>query len=283
MPFDISPLINYELTGDGARREYRLVGADGDEDTDALEQLEAFVPLTLTTFAGVLQRGPGDITVRQEGDEVYRGTVSWRTTFSVDGAIRCTDADKAEELEDGGYLFQFSLTSTTVNIKQSISTVSATPATAPNFRKLIGVDENGNAVGAEVPAAQMSFYVRRQLTAAQFTMAYYLAVSKVIGKQNSVDFLGFEIGELLLESVQTTEAVIGKPIDVTYTFRYAPNQVDIVISPDITVPAKRGWDILWVRYEEKIDPVNKWVGSEAVGAYVERVIEEADFAVLEPA
>ena len=49
---------------------------------------------------------------------------------------------------------------------------------------------------------------------------------------------------------------------------------------DLTGIAKKGWEYLWVRYEDAVDAsAHKWIKKPAF-AYVERVYPEGDFGLL---
>ena len=61
--------------------------------------------------------------------------------------------------------------------------------------------------------------------------------------------------------------------------RASPNRTGITVG-DITGIAKKGWEYLWVRYEDAEDSTAKTLVKRPVAAYVEKVYESGDFAAL---
>ena len=55
--------------------------------------------------------------------------------------------------------------------------------------------------------------------------------------------------------------------------------MNIVIG-DITVPAKGGWEYLWVLYEDQEDATAKRIVKRPIAAYVEQVRESGNFSLL---
>ena len=67
--------------------------------------------------------------------------------------------------------------------------------------------------------------------------------------------------------------------EITFKFAASPNAVNLQIGT-ITVASKKGWEYLWVRYEDAEDDAASMLVKKPVAAYVEKVYEDADFAVL---
>ena len=66
-------------------------------------------------------------------------------------------------------------------------------------------------------------------------------------------------------------------IAFSYKVAGSPNRANIVIG-GITVPAKKGWEYLWVRYADGDDAQR--VVKVPIAAYVEKVYELGNFAGL---
>ena len=49
---------------------------------------------------------------------------------------------------------------------------------------------------------------------------------------------------------------------------------------DIVVASKKGWEYLWVRYEDAEDDAANVLVKKPTAAYVEKVYEDGDFSVL---
>ena len=67
--------------------------------------------------------------------------------------------------------------------------------------------------------------------------------------------------------------------EITYNFSVQRNQTDLDIG-GITVATKRGWDYLWVRYEDQISSDSKSVLKKPVAVYIEKVYYGTDFTSL---
>lgn len=68
--------------------------------------------------------------------------------------------------------------------------------------------------------------------------------------------------------------------EVTCSFAYSPNTVGRVIG-DIAGIAKKGWEYLWVLYQDEADDAAKRVVQRPVAVYVEQVLEYVDLNLLQ--
>ncbi|MBL8747065.1 MAG: hypothetical protein JNK58_12015, partial [Phycisphaerae bacterium] len=102
------------------------------------------------------------------------------------------------------------------------------------------------------------------------------------GKVNSDPFREFQAGEVLFlgASGSKREASGGEDWEITFRFAASPNRTGIVVGP-ITGISKKGWEYLWVRYEDAEDAAAQAIVKRPVGAYVERVYSEGAFSGLE--
>ncbi len=63
------------------------------------------------------------------------------------------------------------------------------------------------------------------------------------------------------------------------TFGVSRDAADIAICDGLTVPAKGGWEYVWVAYEEINDGANKKV-TVPLAAYVEQLVNPAAFGLI---
>jgi hypothetical protein len=139
------------------------------------------------------------------------------------------------------------LTGGTTHITQSIDTVSQTvrvPLVAPDFRNAIGVTLEG-VEGCDIitPNAEFSSEAKRVTV----TMKYFRTLRDLTGTVNSEKWFGFERGEVLYLGCEG-KADSKSYWTLTHRFAVSKNQTNIKISSEITVPAKEGWQYLWVDY-----------------------------------
>jgi len=67
--------------------------------------------------------------------------------------------------------------------------------------------------------------------------------------------------------------------EVTFRFAASPNRWDVTVGA-ITGIRKRGWEYLWVRYEDDEDEDTEQLIKRPVAVYVEQVYEYGDFRRL---
>ncbi|MBC7326197.1 MAG: hypothetical protein H5T99_12950, partial [Moorella sp. (in: Bacteria)] len=66
---------------------------------------------------------------------------------------------------------------------------------------------------------------------------------------------------------------------ITFKFAASPNKTNITIG-DITGIAKKGWEYLWVLYEDAEDTNAQRLVKRPVAAFVEQVYPYGDFSQL---
>ena len=67
--------------------------------------------------------------------------------------------------------------------------------------------------------------------------------------------------------------------EIAYKFAASPNRSNFSVG-DITGISKKGWEYMWVRYEDAEDAAAKAIVKKPVAVYVEKVYEEGNFASL---
>ena len=163
----------------------------------------------------------------------------------------------------------------THKITQSLETVASAGITsilAPDFKKAIGV--NGDAVeGVDIHVPIFNFQEKHYF--ANLSWSYLGMLHNITAKTNNDTFRGYPAGEVLFLGAAGSRRGV-EMWEVTYKFACSPNKNNITI--DTVMVDKKGWEYLWVRYVDS--EANGTLVKQPAAVYVEKVYEEADFALL---
>ncbi|MBP3955501.1 hypothetical protein J8F10_09425 [Gemmata sp. G18] len=190
----------------------------------------------------------------------------------------------------------FRIQAPTLHLTTSLGTVDKAKrggGAAPDFKRRIGVDRDGKTQGCDVPPAA-AFTFSRTIARATVTQGYLNTLSAIAGKPNNAPFYGWEEGEVLLMSAYGTYTQ-NDGWSITFEFGVQKNDNNVIVcgpsAPGATdgLPAipgpgvftKKGWEYLWVKEEEIPDPVTGAIVTVPGYAYIEKVLEPADFSLLE--
>ncbi len=255
----------------------RGIGSDPakEDDEEALEALEAAAP---ATFLSLPRRD-----VRLEPAVITEGAESvW------DGEAAYTPLDiESEPPQQGESAFAFDTGGGTQHITHSLATVASYAApgtTAPDFQGAIGVtaEVGGSVEGVDIVVPVFQFTETHVFADAAVTDAYKIALMLMTGRVNSDMFRGFAAGSVLFLGAAGSKrgpASGGGDWDITFRFAVSVNLSSIVVGP-ITGINKKGWEYLWVRYEDAEDGAAHAIVKRPVAAYVERVYTELPFSSL---
>ena len=200
------------------------------------------------------------------GEEVWRGTVKW---------------GKFEVNEVGDSSFSFDTGGGTSHVQTSLETVSATPApgvpAAPDFENAIGVTDSG-VDGVDITTPAYHFEETHFFDVAFVTAGYKSTLFSLTGAWNTNAYKGFAAGECMFlgASGSLRDYVTW---EITYKFVAQPNRTSFSAGP-ITVPLKRGFDYLWLRYREVEDAAAGHLARRPIAAYVEKVSPDGDLALI---
>ncbi len=177
-------------------------------------------------------------------------------------------------------IFSFDTGGGTQHITNSIATrnrYAPTGATAPDFKGAIGYDGQ-NVAGVDVVVPVYHFSETHYMPDVQVSGAYKAKVFELTGCVNNDPFRGFSPGEVLFLGAAGTKR--GTDYwELQFRFASLPNKTDIVIG-DITVAEKKGWDYMWILYEDAEDTSAKKLVKRPLAVYVEKVYEDKSFADL---
>lgn len=182
--------------------------------------------------------------------------------------------------ETGESTYQFDTGGGTQHITQSLQTVGryGRPGEVPpDCKGAIGVTAD-NVEGVDITVPVFNFSETHYLPTEMVTGAYKAVVFYLTGRVNAAPFRGFAAGEVLFLGASGSKRG-EEDWEITFKFAASPNMSGIVIG-DITGINKKGWEYLWVRYEDEEDPNAKTLVKRPKAVYVEQVYPYADFAVL---
>ncbi len=244
-----------------ASKTYQVTGTI--LESEAIAQVRATAP---SVYLG-LQRRTISIK-RRDASDVYVVDVQYRIR-TIAGSTDTVEPDPK---------FSFSTRGETQHITRSIATVSSHGTTPPNFRGIIGWD-GMEAQGVDIYTPRTTFSITDYFQDRKITTDYKRTLAFMCNKVNSTEFYGYQAGEVLFMGVDGARD--GDTSDsfwqLTFHFAVEENKTDLKIG-SITVPIKKGWDYLWVRYANVtsgtvIIPTPQW-------AYVEQVYYYDDFKKL---
>ena len=246
------------------------------DETVAMSALKSTAP---SLFNSLKRQPPGV-------DPVYVDTANPDRCIWT-GTARYAPA-QSQEPETGDSTFSFDTGGGTQHITQSLATVGtyAAPALpgAPDFRGAIGVTADG-VEGVDITAPVYNFSETHYLPAATVDNAYKGGLFQLTGRVNDGAFRGLAAGECLFLGASGTVRIPEDPSggggdwEINFRFAGSPNVTGLMIG-DIGPINKKGWEYLWVRYQEAEDTAAKMLIRRPIAAYVEQVYREGDFSVL---
>jgi len=185
---------------------------------------------------------------------------------------------KKEPKRTGESSFSFDTGGGTVHITQSLRTVAkyAPPGEEPpDYKGAIGVS-NDAVQGTDITIPTYNFKETHYLPVDLVTPEYKSVIFYLTGKVNDAPFRGFAPGEVLFLGASGSQRGT-EDWEITFSFSASPNATELTIG-DITGIEKKGWEYLWVRYEDAEDE-NVLVKRPAA-VYVEQVYPYGDFSLL---
>jgi hypothetical protein len=256
------------LGGDRAEMNYLITGAD-----DLAAAYLALCGAVATTYQGLVLDAPSvrvDVLCENAQGITFTGTVAYK-------------ANPRPQTGDSSY--EFDTSGGSEHITQSLSTKHSYTATghpARNFKGTINVSDDGPQ-GVDIERAAFRWSETHYLPAEQVNAAYIakvFALSKCVNSDTFTDDQGcqFAPGEVLFLGVKGSQRGEGD-WELTFSFAAQKNRTNLVIG-DITGIEKKGWEYIWVFYEQTMDADKHWVATWPIHVRVEQVYYEASFADL---
>lgn len=183
----------------------------------------------------------------------------------------------------GQSVFNFDTSGGTQHISQALQNIAnhaPSGETAPDYKGAIGVTFD-SVEGVDITVPVYTFSETHYLAASAVDNAYKATLYFLTGKVNSGGFKGTAAGECLFLGATGTRRGTSSEDDweINYRFAASPNRSGITIGT-ITGINKKGWEYLWVRYEDVEDTAAKVLVKRPASVHVERVYESGDFSAL---
>lgn len=251
-------------TGDSGTVELKYVVDGTASDIDAKAALASG---TGVTYDGYVRKS---VHVEAIGDPTL--SLKWNGTVSY--------GVKENNPETGESSFSFDTGGGTQHITQSIETVQRYAAegnTAPDFQGAIGVAKD-SVEGVDITMPVYNFSETHYFDASVVTSSYKGLLFHKTGMYNNDSFKGFEPGEVLFLGASGSKRGTGD-WEITFRFAASQNRSEIKVG-EIGPISKKGWEYLWVRYEDAEDTNAKALIKKPVAAYVEKVYYGTDFTSL---
>jgi hypothetical protein len=222
-----------------------------------------------------------DIACNPVGGGIWEVEVAYGTGEFPSGQTNQPDVvapfDDDTPLESS---FSFSIEAPRFKITQSLATISKTKrggGVAKDYMGAIAPDKDGKVQGAEVPPQpRMTFQrtVRRPI----ITLLYGRVLLELAGRTNHAMWYGYGARSLLYMGCEASFNQ-GEGWELTHKFGVEPTLKDVPICAGLVVPEKKGFEYLWVDYEETTDGAGKLVTVPAA-AYVEQVFLDGPFNLI---
>lgn len=248
---------------------YTIKGTD--DRAAAITALKAASPTTLgDLIRQPVQVDPLFIDTANPDACLWTGTVSYAPT------------DYQEPPATGDSSFSFDTGGGTQHITQSLGMIQkyAASGTAPDYKGAIGVTKD-SVEGVDVTVPVYTFSETHYIAAADVDDTYKGKLFNLTGRVNLATFRGLAAGECLFLGASGSRRGTGPDDDWEITFRFAgsANATGLSVG-SITGIDKKGWEYLWVRYQDEVDETAQAMVKRPVAAYVEKVYKDGNFADL---
>ena len=248
------------------------------EDGAARTLLLDTAPKTFPGIAGLVR---GDVRISTLGGLLWYATIPYLPDYAPEyPSVGIVGPPEPVPPAPGmntplGADFAFDLTAQTEKIYQSLATVSRTKrggGQAPDTKGAIGISADGEVKGCDKFMPHLEWATSKTFTS--ITMDYLRQLSELVGTTNNAPFYGYATNTNMFMGASGNTKDVGKCV-VTFKFAYKKNRTSIPICDGLTVPAKKGWEYLWVAYKNVEDQMQLTQQPDA--AYVEKIYEEANY------
>ena len=240
-------------------RGYVISGTD--DDVVAKSSLAAATP---SLYDGLVRQ---TLQIEPVGPGIWEGTVRYGQAEN-------------QQSQAGESTFSFDTGGGTQHITQSLQTIGRYPNNAPDFGGAIGVTHD-NVEGVDITIPVYQFSETHYLPASVVTPAYRGTLFYLTGKVNSGSFRGLQPGECLFLGASGSRRGTSADDDWEISFRFAgsPNVSGLQVG-SIGGINKKGWEYMWVRYQDAEDEDAKVLIKKPIAVYIEKVYEQANLGGL---
>lgn len=196
----------------------------------------------------------------------------------ADGQTSQQASSPANDDASLGAGYTFSTAGGTVHVTQSLKTTNAIAAagvTLPATGRAIGVTRDSvEGCDKVIPVQEFSREVRRT----RVNLKYYNALVNLTGTVNKAPFYTAAAGEALYMGAEGKFASKDGWV-ITHKWSVIKNEKNYTVSDGLSVPLKKGWEYLWVMYQDI--HIFGYKVKKAIGVFTEQIYKETDFALLE--
>ncbi len=246
----------------------------------ALEALRAGTPSSI----GSLLRGGLSV------DELHGDTTHPESSYWI-GTVEYNDpgitAIETPPSEVGDTIVEFSIGGQTRHIlasKQTVHRIKSGGGDAEDLNGAINVTDSG-VEGCDIVIPSLTFDITKTYVNGQGAIP---ALKSLTGKVNSNAItvtdsktgvqLQAAAGEALFLGGRGGRANSDGNFRLAMQIAICENETD-VSAGGITIPTKKGWEFLWLRFRKTKSAVEKALIRKATAAYVERVYDEVEFSL----
>jgi hypothetical protein len=186
---------------------------------------------------------------------------------------------------EGDSKHTFAIGTQSINVKSSKATsnkYSTLGGGAPDLKGSINVTPQGDVQGVDLDFPTYTWTETHYLPASMITDAYKAALYAAVASPiNNASFRGCAAGEAKILGVEGTERHKDGDWEMSFHFAGSPNFTSLTVGT-ITGIVKKGWEYLWVYYEETTATLgsNKVRIVQPRDVYVEQVYNSSDFSTL---
>lgn len=262
--------------GDEPSAELRYTIKDTNDDGEARLLLLAAAPPTWIVGGKTLVQQQRSID--PTGGGIWRGSVTY--------------GRRKKEKETGESSYQFEIGGGTHHITEALQQTRYSPAAggdAPAMQCRVNVTrdtDGGHTInGIDIDAPTYAWSETHYLPIGAVTPAYKAILYGVASAPvNNATWRGFAAGEVKFKGASGQQRG-EEDWAVTFKFEASQNVTGLSIynvagAAKFTGIAKKGWEYLWILYDEVVDGAAKCLAPEPLGVYVAQVYGTSNFALL---
>ena len=251
--------------GDSPTLEVLYVIEGAADYPEALTALKAAAPATAVVDGKNLMRQTCEAVPIGDGSVWWSGSAQYG---------RMSSAKK----EVGQSSFSFDTGGGTMHVTQAKAHIASyASGTSPDYEGAIGVTHD-SVEGCDITVPVYNFSETHYFAAGYVTGSYKATLFALTGRTNNAAFKGFAEGEVLFLGASGSQRG-DDSWEITFRFAASPNVTGLTIG-SITGIAKKGWEYLWVQYEDAEDSGAKCVVKRPASVHVERVYNSGSLAGL---
>lgn len=256
--------------------ELRYVVRGTEDDAEVADLVADTSP---TTYGGLPRRS---ISIRPEGSSLI-----WDCTVTYGKKDPATTDRQTNPPQTGDIAISFDTSGGTLRMTQSLETVGShasivisgvtIPVPGVDFKQAINVTKDG-VEGVDIYSPTFSFQITKYVARDEVTDAYIGNLFNLTARVNNGNFRGFDAGQVLFLGASGS-ARGEEDFEITYKFLCSENKTGLTVG-DIEGIDKKGWEYLWVSYEEFEDEESFRLVKRPYNVNVEKVYEDGDFSLL---